>query len=413
MTRHLARKLLAGAISLVATTQLFKVAAAEDSRMVVARPMIDLNSRFILNDSAAQEVQSGSEVRLTLARFDRAAIDSFTGTSLTIVSADGRRSRFQADSQGVVRFKAPTPGIYGLITSGTAGHMAIPLIVRERGKDVGPSSRRSNVLLPTFGVDPSEPIRAFNSFLPPGSSTMSLSDLDSDLINTGRVIPTYRYRVFLDSQGRMRGQVLSLMRSEWVLPTIARSNILIFKEGKLLARAITDDVGRFEVENLAPGNYGLISAGAGGYAAFAFEALARNEIASHSGPETFVSTFQVASSDELIAQIGSGDILPVVPIPQPLIPELATILRDEEETPLIEEISPSMSPIPGAGGGFAGGGPGGGLGGGGGGFGGGGGGFGGGGLLGLAGLGAAVAAAASGSSGDRVITTPTASPASP
>jgi uncharacterized membrane protein YgcG len=371
--------------------------------------MIDTGSRFILNDSAAPGVQAGSEIRLTFSSFDPFVAKSFAGTSLTIVSADGRRRRFQADSQGIVRFKAPTPGIYGLITSGAAGHMAIPLVVRERGVDAGRSSARASVLLPTFGIDPSEPIRAVNSFLPPGSSTMSLADLDSELISSGRIIPTNRYRVFLDSQGRIRGQVLSLMRSEWVMPAIARSNILIFKEGKLLARAITDDTGRFKIENLAPGNYGLISAGAGGYSAFGFEALARNELADHSGPETFVSTFQVANSDELAAQIGSGDVLPVEPIPQPLIPELATILRDEEESPMMEEMSPSMSPIPGAGGGFGGGGPGGG----GGGFGGGGGGFGGGGLLGLAGLGAAAAAAASGSSDDRVITTPTASPASP
>jgi len=399
----LSQKLLAGAIAMAAPTQLYSVASADDPRVVVARPTLETDSRFVLNDSTAYAVQSGGEIRLTFSRFDQKLSDSFARTSLTIVSPEGRRNRFEPDSQGIVRFKAATPGIYGLIASGTAGHMAIPLVVRERGNDSKPASARADVLLPIFGVDPSEPIRAVNSFLPPGGPTMSLSNLDTQLINTGRVIPTYRYRVFLDSQGRMKGQVLSFMRSEWVRPSVAATNILIFKDGKLLSRAITDDAGRFRIDNLTPGNYGLISAGAGGYAAFAFEALAPNELATRSVPETYVSTLQLAGSEELVAQIASGEVLPVKQIPQPLIPELGAILRDETEETLIEP-SPGMSPVPGAGGGFGGGGSGGG---------GSGGGFGGAGLLGLAGLGAAIAAAASGSSGDRVITIPPASPASP
>jgi len=203
----------------------------------------------------------------------------------------------------------------------------------------------------------------------------------------------------LSSGGRLEGQIGSLMVSELLVPSLEGNNLLIFRDGKLVVRAISDAQGRFAVEGLKPGNYGIICVGPGGYAAFGFEAIEPNPVSATESKETLV--VKMDDAPPTAGPFGSGNVLPVLPIPLPMLPELADILRDGDENQL--PVNPlTVSPIPGggaAGFGAAGGSGGTGMG-------------GAGGLLGLAALGAAAAAAAS-DSNDRVIINPTPNPSTP
>jgi hypothetical protein len=222
-------------------------------------------------------------------------------------------------------------------------------------------------------------------------------------LGTGEVTSTTGFRVNLSETGRMEGQVMSLMREDLVQQSIEGNNLLLYKDGELIARSISDPLGRFAFEDVEPGAYGIICAGPGGYVAFAFEAVMPALSATIPNRETLVNT--MVQQPPVGGPFSSGDVLPVVSIPPPAVPGLVAFLRDpneSEEQPLPFEAEAAFSPVAGGGGaGFGGGGAG------------GGGAMGGaGGLLGLAGLGIAAAAAGSGS-GDRVIVNPTPDDATP
>lgn len=344
-------------------------------------------------------------IRIQLTKFDGTKASELVGTVLSIVSPDSAQTRYQVNDQGIVEFKAQRPGVYAFISMGPMGHIAFPVVIRfgsaeeadvAVGDDVGVTP---TITLPIFTLNPGEASRAVSSFLPPNQWT--LSDINGPLVATGEVTSTINYRVNLSPAGRMEGQVVTLMQDGLVRQNIEGNNLLLYQNGELVARAISDALGRFAFEGLQPGNYGVICAGPGGYGAFGFEAIMPTLMTNTNNGETFVST--MVQQTPVNGPFSSGDVLPIVPIPRPLVPELREILRGDD---LIDEefLEAGYAPVPGGGAGFGGG------------FGGGGGGGAGmggaGGLLGLAGLGIAAALAAS-DSGDRMITNPTPDPATP
>lgn len=359
-------------------------------------------------------VPNGSQpVRVQLTKLDGTKASELAGTVLSVVSPDATQSRFQVNDDGVVVFKPERTGVYSFISMGPQGHVAFPVVIRlgnEGGTDDGSavdSGMTPTIKLSIFTLGASEASRAVSSYLPP--SQWTLSDIDSPLVATGEITSTIDYRVNLSQTGRMEGQVVTLMQDRIVRQNIEGNNLLLYKNGELIARAISDELGRFAFEQLQPGNYGIICAGPGGYGAFGFEAVMPSLTTSKKSNETFVT--KMVQQSPVAGPYTTADVLPIIPIPRPLITGLPALLRTDE---LIEEeivmIQPeaAFAPVPGGGGAGFGGGPGGGFGGGG-----GGGGIGGaGGLLGLAGLGVAAALAAS-DSNDRVITNPTPDPATP
>jgi len=346
-------------------------------------------------------------IRIQLTKFDGTKASELVGTVLSIVSPDSAQTRYQVNDQGVVVFKAERPGVYAFISTGPLGHIAFPVVIRlgsateadiDAGDDVGVTP---TITLPIFTLNPGEASRAVSSFLPP--SQWALSDMDGSLVATGEVASTNNYRVSLSQDGRMEGQVVTLMQDSLVRQNIEGNNLLLYQNGELLARAISDSLGRFAFEGLQPGNYGIICAGPGGYGAFGFEAIMPTLSTSTKNGETFVTT--MVQQTPVDGPFSTGDVLPIVPIPLPLVSGLSALFRSDgllEEELLACGCDIPCSPVPGCGsvgGGFGGGGAGGGMG-------------GAGGLLGLAGLGIAAALAAS-DSNDRVITNPVPDPATP
>jgi hypothetical protein len=379
-------------------------AAAENIEFAGAtRQLPAKNSLYVPNPS--------EPIRVQLMKFNGTSASEMAGTSLAVAGSDGSVTRYRVNEDGAVIFKVEKSGLYAFITSGPMGHAAFPVVIRLESQETGePFAGGAAVAVPTislpiFTLGAGEPPRAVSSFVPPNAWTWS--DIDVSPASMGDITATVDFRVNLSETGRMEGQVVSLMRDGLVKQSIEGNNLLLYRDGELVARSISDPLGRFAFEELAPGAYGIICAGPGGYAAFAFEAVMPALSASLKNGETLVATkLQQAPTP---GPFSSGDVLPIVPIPSPAVPGLLDLLRSPEEgDELPLETEAAFAPVPGGGGaGF--GGPGGGFGSGGG----GGGGMGGaGGLLGLAGLGIAAAAAAS-DSNDRVIVNPTPDDATP
>lgn len=259
-----------------------------------------------------------------------------------IVRPDGtkRELKIEPGQRSLIEFDAE-PGIQAVVTLGPRGHVAVPFIVRQRKEgDVGHVT--STIEIPGFDIEAESVAEISNKYLGLGSTKRQRerSELNDYLATTGRVVKSYMYRVYLGPNGEMVGQLFTLERpNERGAQRLFGHNVVVHRNGSPIAKATTDREGRFSVDGLTPGKYGLVVAGSSGYSAFAFEALAAPEgqqvrigggergFASSSlggrrqRTETFVSmTAQLVAEEPLVNGLTSGSILPVVTIPNPLVP---------------------------------------------------------------------------------------------
>ncbi|MEM6692491.1 MAG: hypothetical protein AAF664_23875, partial [Planctomycetota bacterium] len=204
--------------------------------------------------------------------------------------------------------------------------------------------------------------------------------------------------VQLDSDGSLSGRILGTSTASMVGDTA-----YLLSNGSITQSVQVSANGTFSFVNVAPGLYGLITAGASGYSAQGFEAIG-------SGSSFTANTTEAGKT--LVAQPAApSPVLPAVPIPSPITdPTVDEIRRNYPEVggpiePSIggEPIADFGAPIASPFGGFGGGTPGGG-----------GGGFGGfGGVGGLGGLGAAAALAAISDDNDAITAPVVSSPVVP
>ncbi len=259
-----------------------------------------------------------------------------------IVRPDGtkRELKIEPGQQSLVEFDAE-PGIQAVVTLGPRGHVAVPFIVRQRKEgDVGHVT--STIEIPGFDIEPEAVATISNKYLGLNSSKRKRqsSELNDYLATNGRVVKSYMYRVYLGPNGEMVGQLFTLERpNERGAQRLFGHNVVVHRNGNPIAKTTTDREGRFTIEGLSSGNYGLVVVGSSGYGAFAFEALAAPEGqqvrfnggdyglarssrgARRERTETFVSmTAQLVAEEPLVSGLTSGSILPVVTIPNPLVP---------------------------------------------------------------------------------------------
>ena len=352
-------------------------ASAVDGDRLVATSLQD-EPRNIPEDNTAFFSRADRKVRFQLVKFSGDTSDMLAGTSVTVIDPNGTKTKLTADAEGIATLEDASPGLHALVVTGEQGHTALPIALRESGvaaDDNAPAKVASSVKLPLMDIDPKELVRVTSSYLAPGMSG-AYEDIDDTFVTTGQVTQGLQYRVRLGSEGTLEGQVYSMLRSGLTTYGVEGTNILIYRGNELVQRTIADQFGKFSVGGMVPGVYGLCGIGAGGYAAFGFEAYNAAAIAQMGNRQTLVS----------MTAMQAGSSLPVVLVPPAMVPAVVDQIR--AAAPPVADGSGGGGPgAPGLGAPGAGGAPGGG-----GGAGAGapaGGGFGGGGAAGGAGLGGA------------------------
>lgn len=337
--------------------------------------------------------------------------------SVALVGEDGAVRRVETNDQGTFAFDNVSPGIYALTARAKGVFSIVALHVVDAAAEDA-SQYPTEVEMSAALIDYATVNSAMVRYLPPSGSpvpAMALNDVKlSDLAE--KVLGADMFRVAQSGKG-MKGRIYTAGVQGATLPAAAGSNIFITKNGEEVARTITNADGTFAIENLAIGQYSLLTVGPGGLGLVGFElvdpvlaskasaALSRNPnevFASSIEPSVgFVPSFEfqiapipeVVESVEVLAQ-APGTVISDVVLSEEVIGE--EVLDDGFGAPI-----PGGGFAPGGGGSFGGGGGGGAMGGG-----------GGGGLLGIAAIGGIAAAAigASDSNDDNFVLPPASSP---
>lgn len=282
----------------------------------------------LLDQATVYASQAQQQVELRLTGLPTSAEGEQIQTSVLLIRPDGTSTRTAVSPEGTVLVDEVKAGLHAAFVLSPVGHAAIPFVVREESGEAADSAAPAVITIPAFQLSMGMVNRAVNSFLPPFAEKDWAENLNRPLLETGKVIPTHRYQVRLNAQGEMEGQIFPLLIPEVFSRKVGGTNILIHRDGEIVARTLSDESGRFIVKDLKPGHYGLVAAGVVGYAAFAFDAVEGDistELSkSTTTPDslyTLVSTARSANAAEtLIAAVSQGSILPVAPIPSGLVP---------------------------------------------------------------------------------------------
>jgi hypothetical protein len=324
--------------------------------------------------------------RLEVALDTAGAIDSAGPRSnllVHLINAAGVDRTATTNAQGIAEFdKVKADEHYAVVVAADAMHAAIPVIAvsAETAKSKGISN--TSLRLPVTTPNKQEVLAALNRDIPP-----TAFDARGELLNVAdyRSETLSSYRVRLQADGSMLGRVVVLDRD--LAESLRYAKLHFLRNSLVVFEADSDPVdGGFSLQGVTPGEYDVIAAGPAGYAAFAFEVLAGEEVA----PPPVVTPEErpVAFYQPPVG----ADRLCVCLIPPRMLGTTSRVIRDVYVDPTG---SPVAGPMAGGYGGY------GGYGGFGGGAGGGGGGMMGGGLgAGLAGLAAMAAVIASDEEGN-------------
>ena len=282
----------------------------------------------LLDQATVYATQAQKQVELRLTGLPTSAEGQEIQTSVLLIRPDGTSARVGVSPEGSVLVDDVKAGLHAAFVLSPIGHAAIPFVVREESGEADDNAAPAVITIPAFQLSMGMVNRAVNSFLPPFAENDWAENLNRSLLETGKVIPTHRYQVNLNAQGDMEGQIFPLLMPEVFSRKVGGTNILIHRDGEVVARTLSDESGRFIVKDLKPGHYGLVAAGVVGYAAFAFDAV-EGDITTELSKSTttgnslytLVSTARSANAAEtLIAAVSQGSILPVAPIPSGLVP---------------------------------------------------------------------------------------------
>lgn len=282
----------------------------------------------LLDQATVYATQAQKQVELRLTGLPTSAEGQEIQTSVLLIRPDGTSARVGVSPEGSVLVDDVKAGLHAAFVLSPVGHAAIPFVVREESGEADDNAAPAVITIPAFQLSMGMVNRAVNSFLPPFAEKDWAENLNRSLLETGKVIPTHRYQVNLNAQGEMEGQIFPLLVPEVFSRKVGGTNILIHRDGEVVARTLSDESGRFIVKDLKPGHYGLVAAGVVGYAAFAFDAV-EGDITTELSKSTttgnslytLVSTARSANAAEtLIAAVSQGSILPVAPIPSGLVP---------------------------------------------------------------------------------------------
>jgi hypothetical protein len=314
------------AMMLGLATSMATYSSAEESTVAVksvrlVATAVQDEPRKLPKDITALISRNDRRVRFELVKLAGTAGQSLAGTSVTVIDSKGQSQKLEADSTGIATLENAAPGLVAVVIGSEQGHSALPLAIRESeeaGAAGAPAPVAPTVKLPLVDIPPTDVVRYASSAVP-ASGSASYGDIDSDFISSGSVDVAYDYRIRLSSDGRLTGQVLSLVRDGLTSHDVAGTNIIIYSGGAVVAQATADAEGYFQVNGVAEGVHGLVAVGPGGYAAFGFETYAASAVASNQSANGMTLVSFAAQAD--------GDVLPVVLVPPALVEPMVVSLQ--------------------------------------------------------------------------------------
>ncbi len=322
---------------------------------------------------------------------------------VTLITPGGIQQLAKSDSEGNVAFEGVEEGVVGLVVTGPDTHATVAVYAKEmtppeEAPPVAPpaveppaadalvAAEATPFRLPVMRISPNEVLKNTNAYaaLRPAASDFTRAEYAG--FQRYETKSSLYYRVNLKADGTVPGRIYTVVDPNAIVD-YAGTNITIYKNGLYFRSTVANSSGYFETSDMSAGVYGLVAAGPGGYAAFAFEVveagadLPEPNVARRTGKDVFqTAAFQ--------ADGGASAMLDVPLIPPAMLAYLRqVILNAYAASPDAMAAAAPPAPPTAAGGGGVGSGTVGGGGGGGGGA-----GAGGSGLLGLAGLAAGLAA---------------------
>ena len=277
--------------------------------------------RKLPKDITALVSRNDRRVRFELVKLAGTAGQSLAGTSVTVIDASGQAKKLEADSTGIATLENASPGLVAVVIGSEQGHSALPVAIRESEEVAAadaPVAPAPTVKLPLVQLPPLDVMKYASSAVPsPGSS--SFGDIDTDFVSTGSVNVANDYRIRLSSDGRLTGQVMSLVRNGLSSYDVAGTNVMIFSGNAMVAQTVADAEGYFQINGVAEGVHGLVAVGPGGYAAFGFETYSPATIASSAASNGITLVSMAVQAD--------GDVLPVVLVPPAMVEPMVVSLE--------------------------------------------------------------------------------------
>ena len=340
------------------------------SSIVTLDPAQELRCRMALAsdlraDRIARQAAAGTDA---LVSAERESKPNYEQVQVTLIQPNLEKRRVRSDADGNLQLASLMPGVNVLVAAGAKTHGVRTLFVKMRDPDEPVPDERlpgdeaaETPVMTLISASEDEILPVVESYAPRKASDQlgDLDDIKKDVTPDDR---DFDFRVRLSSDGTLSGRLISLVEASKRV-SMLDTNVVLFFRGKPIARALTDDQGRFAFAGVKPGVYGIVVAGNAGYAAFSFEAVVEPGFVRRPNAEghQFVSIMQEGAIEEL----------PIVVVPSPMVPEVVETIEDaydnldDSDEGMIADMG--VTPAPGFGpmGGF-GGGPGGGSGGGGG-----------------------------------------------
>ncbi len=286
-------------------------------------------------------------LQLQLETFSTRESKNFPRTAVTLIDDEGNVREFTTDKDGQVTIDKIRAGLYGVAAFNDYSHASTVFAFRYREHEIQEDSLFEDDLGRDFAEQPPASARlvmatAIGEKLSPlvtqnliNDPSVPSSAVDLNVVAQRSGLIPFDYRAQLGKGGVLRGQLITVMRPTSRYSALQDTRITVTKNGIPVATATANALGQFQVGGLRPGTHGLVVAGRYGYAAFAFEAIDNESMATDRQPShQFVSE----------AMDFDGTILPVALVPPTMIPAILTAIH--EHFPELKSPRPPRSSDP-------------------------------------------------------------------
>lgn len=201
-------------------------------------------------------------------------------SAMTVLVRDdaGNTHQRQTDSEGQFSFDGLKPGIYSLVAKGQGAFATAALHVLPTSEGAG-DGFPSTAEISAAKIHDKTVQMAIARYLPPNLerdlapfATVNLDKLASHIFGS-------ELSQVVQVDGGMKGNIFKAGAAGSELRTSGRTNVFLFQNGLEVARGLTDERGRFEIDTLEVGHYSLLAIGRDGIGSIGFVLVDNEEAA--------------------------------------------------------------------------------------------------------------------------------------